>query len=194
MLISKLLRVKKLFTISTGEQIVDLISSSFNFGESDSSMGVIAVNEYDVMRPDNLSERLYSSQEYWDVILKFNGISNPFSLDYGELLLAPQANYLEKMVSPPKTVTDKGAETKKKNESTTIKPKSKKDEKMLDAIRTKVSEVLPPNINMTGAQNVKVENGRVILGANMTSASPTSQNQGSARSRVQSQLQNNQNL
>ena len=194
MLISKLLRAKRLFTISTGEQIVDLISSTFNFGESNTTMGPTVVNEDEIMRPDRLSEKLYSSQNYWDVILKFNGISNPFSLDFGEMLFAPSVGYLEKLVSPAKTIIDKGTEPAKKNESTVIKPKSKKDERMLAAIRTRVSEVLPPNINQTGAKNVKVENGRVILGPDMTTANTSSSNQTINRARVQAQLQNNQTL
>ena len=194
MLISKLLRAKRLFTISTGEQIVDLISSTFNFGETNTTMGPTIVNEDEIMRPDRLSEKLYSSQNYWDVILKFNGISNPFSLDFGEMLFAPSVGYLEKLVSPAKTIIDKGTEPAKKNESTVIKPKSKKDERMLDAIRTRVSEVLPPNVNQTGAKNVKVENGRVILGPDMTTANMSSSNQTINRARVQAQLQNNQTL
>lgn len=194
MLISKLLRAKRLFTISTGEQIVDLISSTFNFGESNTTMGPTVVNEDEIMRPDRLSEKLYSSQNYWDVILKFNGISNPFSLDFGEMLFAPSVGYLEKLVSPAKTIIDKGTEPAKKNESTVIKPKSKKDERMLAAIRTRVSEVLPPNINQTGAKNVTVENGRVILGPDMTTANASSSNQTINRARVQAQLQNNQTL
>lgn len=194
MLISKILRVKRLFTISTGEQIVDLISSTFSFGDSNTTMGPTIVNEEEVMRPDRLSERLYADQGYWDRILKFNGISNPFSLGFGEVLFAPPAMSLEKMAVPPKTVVDKGVEPAKKNESTVIKPKSAQDQKMLDAIRTRVPEVVPPNVNLSGAQNVRVENGRVILGPDMTLANSTTSNQTAVRARIQNQLQNNQTL
>ena len=54
MLINKLLRAKKLFTISSGESIVDLISSTFNFGESSASAGITVVSEYETMLPDIL--------------------------------------------------------------------------------------------------------------------------------------------
>ena len=74
MLINKLLRAKKLFTISSGESIVDLISSTFNFGESSASAGITVVSEYETMRPDLLSEKIYSNQDEWCTILKFNGI------------------------------------------------------------------------------------------------------------------------
>jgi len=194
MLKGKLLSSKINFIISTGESIVDLISSSFNFGKSGMTNGITAVNQDEVMRPDVLSEKLYATQEYWDVILKFNGISNPFSLDFGEILFAPSTNSLERLIVPPTRVVEKGTEPAKKNESALIKPKSKKDAQRLESIRTKVSEVVPPNVNLSGAQNVKVVDGKVILGGDMTQTSTTNINQSINRARIASQLKNNTNL
>jgi hypothetical protein len=194
MLVSKLLRVKKLFTTSTGESIIDLISSTFTFGENGSTSGPVLVSEYETMRPDLLSNRVYSTQDYWETILKFNGISNPFSLDQGEILLVPSYSIMEKMIKPPMEVKEKGTEPAKKNESAVIKPKSAKDKQRLESLRTKAPEIVPPNVNLTGAQNVKVVNGRVILGGDMTQTSSTNTNQSSTRSRVQDQLKNSPNF
>jgi hypothetical protein len=194
MLQSKLLTSKINFIISTGESIVDLISSSFNFGTNGATNGITAVNQDEVMRPDVLSEKLYATQEYWDVILKFNGISNPFSLDFGEILFAPSTNSLERLIVPPTKVVEKGSEPPKKNESALIKPKSKKDKQRLASIRTKVSEVVPPNVNLSGAQNVKVVNGKVILGGDMTQTNTTNINQSINRARIANQLKNNTKL
>ncbi|CAB4175546.1 hypothetical protein UFOVP1247_211 [uncultured Caudovirales phage] len=191
MLINKLLRAKKLFTISSGESIVDLISSTFNFGESSASAGITVVSEYETMRPDLLSEKIYSNQDEWCTILKFNGISNPFSLDAGEILLAPPFKSISKLIVPPKDVAEKGTEPAKKNESAVVKPKSVKDKQRLESLRTKTPEIVPPNVNLTGTKNVKVIDGQVILGGDMTQASTTNTNQSINRSRVQDQLKNN---
>lgn len=190
MLSTKLLRVKKIITNLLGESITDLISSTFKFGETNISAGPSVVSEYEVMRPDLLADRVYASQDNWDALLKFNGISNPFSLNQGEVLLVPAPNELSKMIVPPRTVLEKGNEPTKKNEDAVIKPKSIKDKKRLESIRTKVSEVVPPNVNLTGVQNVKVVNGKVILGGDMTQSSSTDTNQSSTRNRVQDQLKN----
>ena len=190
MLVSKLLRVKKLFTIDSGESIVDLISATFKFGESGVSSGPAVISEYEQMRPDLVSERLYSTQDNWELLLKFNGISNPFSLDIGEVILVPPYTEIQKMIVPPKQIIEKGTEPAKKNEESTIKPKSTKDKQRLESLRSKVSEILPPNVNLTGAKNVKVVDGRVILGGDMTQTSSTVTNQSSTRSRVQDQLKN----
>lgn len=194
MLYSKLLRAKSLFKLSTGESIIDLVRSTFNFGVSTSTMGPTVVGEYETMRPDLVSEKLYSDQSYWDVLLKFNGISNPFSIDYGEILLAPSTNTLEKLVVPSKEVVEHGTEPAKKNEDALIKPKTTKDVNRLASIRTNVSEVLPPNVNLSGAQNVKVVNGKVILGGDMTQTGSNNINQAATRARVQAQLKNTNNF
>lgn len=194
MLISKILRTKKLFTNLTGESIIDLISATFKYSASPNSAGTIIVNEYEVMRPDLISDRIYSNYENWDVILKFNGISNPFSLDFGEVLLAPPFNEISTMVSPPINVVEKGKEPAKKNESKLITPKTPKDKQRLDSLRTKVSEVVPPNFNLTGSKNIKVVDGDVIFGGDMTQTSTTSANSTSTRARIKDQLKNNPNF
>lgn len=194
MLTNKLLRAKKLFTIGSGESIVDLISATFKLGETGASAGPAVISEYEQMRPDLVSERLYATQDNWEILLKFNGISNPFSLDTGEVILAPPYTEIQKMIVPPKLVAEKGTEPAKKNEDATIKPKSAKDKQRLESLRSKVSEVLPPNVNLTGVKNVKVVDGRVILGGDMTQTSSTVTNQSSTRSRVQDQLKNTNNF
>ena len=115
-------------------------------------------------------------------------------MDAGEVILAPPYNEMQKMIVPPILVVEKGTEPAKKNEEATIKPKSAKDKQRLDSIRSKVSEVLPPNVNLTGVKNVKVVDGRVILGGDMTQTSSTVTNQSSTRSRVQEQLRNTNNF
>jgi hypothetical protein len=57
-----------------------------------------------------------------------------------------------------------------------------------------VPEVVPPNVNLSGVKNVKVVEGRVILGGDMTQTSATNTNQAAARSRIQDQLKNGNNF
>ena len=186
---------KKVFTISTGEVILDLISSTFKFGENRTSAGVIIVNNDEIMRPDLVAERIYSDQGNWDAILKFNGVSNPFSLDEGEVILAPPFKTLGSTIGPPTEVFEKGKEPAKKNETEIITPKTKKDKKRLESLRTKVSEVVPPNVNLTGAKNIKVENGVITFGGDMTQQGGVANtNNTLSRARVQDQLRNSNNF
>jgi hypothetical protein len=191
MIVSKLLRTKSFIKNANGESIPDLISSTYKFDENGIALGNIFVSEFEVMRPDLMSTKVYSAYDNWDVLLKYNGISNPFSLDLGDILLVPSINKIRKMITAPRVVPEKGTEPQKKNEQKIMNPKSDKDKRRLESLRTKVSEVVPPNVNLTGAQNVRVVDGIVIFGPDMTQNASSTQSNSLARSRVQDQLKNN---
>ena len=190
MIVSKLLRTKSFIKNVNGESIADLMSATYKFDENGIALGNIFVSEFEVMRPDLMSMKVYSEYDNWDVLLKYNGISNPFSLDLGEILLVPSINKIRKMIVAPTTVPEKGTEPQKKNEQKIMNPKSDKDKRRLESLRTKVSEVVPPNVNLTGAQNVRVVDGIVLFGPDMSQNASSTQSNSLARSRVQDQLKN----
>ncbi len=169
MLISKLLRIKNIFTKENGDKVIDLISSTFDFSKSSGiSEGYIRIKEEEAMRPDLIAVRIYSEQSNYEALLKYNGISNPFSLAPGELLFAPPYTTIEKMYVPPKEILEKGVEKKAQNEDKLLAPKTVKDTKRLDALKDKVKEIVPPNVNTAGNKNVKVKDGKVIFGEDVT--------------------------
>jgi hypothetical protein len=194
MLISRLLRTKKFETLESGERKVDLVSATYKFDETGTGYGNVFVSEFEIMRPDIMSMRVYSDYELWDVILKYNGVSNPFSLNVGEIILVPTLSKTRQMIVAPKVVPEKGTEPQKKNEERLMNPKSNKDKKRLESIRTKVSEVVPPNVNLTGAQNVRVVDGKTIFGPDMTQGATSTQSTTITRNRIQDQLRNNGNI
>ena len=90
MLLSKLLRAKKTFTKPNGDLVIDLISSTFNFSNSVSPVeGYTQVQPDEEARPDLVTNRVYGNHNLWETLLKYNGISNPFSLEAGYILLTP---------------------------------------------------------------------------------------------------------
>ena len=169
MLISKLLRLKNTFTKENGDVIVDLASATFSF-ETDAgiSEAYIRVSEEEQMRPDLLSVRMYGEQRFYEALLKYNGISNPFSIQRYDLLLVPPYKSLERMMVAPKDIVDIGAQQKESNEDKLLNPKTVKDKKRLEALKDKVKEIVPPNVNTKGNQNVKVKDGKVIFGEDVT--------------------------
>ena len=194
MIVSKLLRIKSVFTKANGDKVIDLISSTFKFNRDGASLGPVLVLPDEAMRPDKLAERIYGNHERWDLILKFNGVSNPFSLDSDTLLLAPGDFALDKMVTTPKVVPDKGGERGKTNSEKTVNAKTKKDQKRLDSLKKKIKEVTPPNVNMTGESNIKIVNGRVIFGSNVSTSESLNKNKSLTRSRVENQIKNTNNF
>ena len=169
MLISKIFRVKSIFTHSNGDNIVDLISSTFDFDKGGvASEGYLLVREEEAMRPDLISYRMYSDTSNYEVLMKYNGISNPFSIAPGEILLAPPFRSLEKMIVPPKNIIEKGIVKTNSNETTLLNPKTDKDKKRLESLKDRLKEIVPPNINTSGNKNVKVKDGKVIFGEDVT--------------------------
>jgi hypothetical protein len=169
MITSKILRLKKVFTKSNGDTLADLISSTFSFirsgGRSD---GFIRVKEEEAMRPDLISVRMYGKHDYHDMLMKYNGISNPFSISPGEILIVPPFRDIEQMLIAPRVVPEKGQARKASNEDKLLNPKTDKDRKRLEALKDRVKEIVPPNINTEGNRNVKVQDGRVIFGEDVT--------------------------
>lgn len=54
---------------------------------------ITVVDDY-VARPDLISLAVYGTDEYADIICKINGISNPFELNTGMILLIPSLSNL----------------------------------------------------------------------------------------------------
>ena len=75
--------------------IYDLNTQTFVIPR-DFSYRVIEVSEGFVARPDLVSQACYQNNIYGDIICKLNGISNPFELAEGMLLIIPELAYLDK--------------------------------------------------------------------------------------------------
>lgn len=102
------------------EEIYNLLDYTFEIN-SDFAFDVIEVTSNYIARPDLLSYDIYGSDEYVDVICKINGISNPFELNEGDILIIPNiANMRDFLVKPTILETDdenkSKPQAKKKNE------------------------------------------------------------------------------
>ena len=71
------------------ETFVDLTYPSVRYNYDPYVTGVVVMNEQFEMRPDLVSKNAYSNTEYWDFILKYNGVSNPFSISRDDMFLVP---------------------------------------------------------------------------------------------------------
>lgn len=98
------------------EEIIDLGKQTFyiptyylyNSVETDSTVEA---------RPDLLSEKLYGTDMYGDIIAKLNGWSNPFEMPADEVIIIPQVNEVSRFFYKGKDPMD---------EDSMVKPKPKK--------------------------------------------------------------------
>jgi hypothetical protein len=142
---------------------------------------VFPVDSYFAGRIDLISLSVYNSADYVDQLLKFNGISNPFSVAEGDILYIPPMDVLQKTWKKPgigtaeaNVVRDRFIETKRL---------PIKDQKRLEYLKRKAAqkpngakEILPPNVLPSDKENIILENGQLTVGA----ALPSSANRTSA--------------
>lgn len=88
----------------TTEEFFDLLTKSCN--SMDSTAGdIIIVNKHYVARPDLISLAVYGSDEYADLICKYNGISNPFELNENDVIILPQYHEFQNLIDTVNNTT-----------------------------------------------------------------------------------------
>lgn len=96
-----------------GVRIVNMFTKSIDYSvyPNDSTLIIATIEITDIMqcRPDIISQYFYKNPSFWDLILKYNGVSNPFSLEEGDLLFIPEITNFTKVVADVETVTDANA-------------------------------------------------------------------------------------
>jgi hypothetical protein len=167
MLSLKILENKNPFTKSNGDVVVDLIRRAVSFINIRSNSGKrYVVDDETVMRPDLIANYFYQDSSLVDLLLKYNGYSNPFALDIGDIIRIPDPDTLAQFGGKP-LLSDLGASRKKKS-SVVIAPKTKKDKARVDFLLNKQNAVPPVPPNVALDSGVKVTNGRIIFGADVT--------------------------
>ncbi len=164
MLLLKTLESKSQIT-SNNEKIIDLTENTFKYNTNVDAIASVIVTDDFEMRSDLLARAYYGNSNKMDYILKYNGISNPFSIEKGMILLIPDQNAMDANFVPSKS---ENAEEKKEDirkrffDETRL---SKKDAKRLELIKKKAENtVLTPNMAEIGSKEITVKDGMVVFG------------------------------
>jgi hypothetical protein len=157
----RLLIGKPLKTGSFTERILGANIFSFFTVDTLSSWKHV-VSEEEQMRPDIISDYYYNNPNYLDVLCKYNGISNPFSIYAGQILIVPKnpANFFKNALS----IIDKGSIKAIPN----IVPASTADRSRLNYLTQKASSKVAPNVTLPKDQNIRIKDGNIIFGADVT--------------------------
>lgn len=138
----------------------------FNIGLDkikDKDYTIKIVNSFEAGRIDLISLSAYGNVEKADLILKFNGISDPFSIAEGESIKIPRASF------PFRTLDriEEKEENSVKQQFVDTKRLSQKDQKRVEALKKKYDKenILPPNVVPVGKKTFKFQAGQVIFGA-----------------------------
>ena len=103
------------------DYLYNLLDTTFEIPDN-VMVDLIEVTDDYIARPDLISLKAYNDDQYADIICKLNGISNPFELNKGDLLVLPVYEDLEKFIVRPNSEELEDSEnkdvpvSKKKNE------------------------------------------------------------------------------
>ena len=159
---------KPLVTRPDGIEVKDLTSSMFDLN----SLNYVSYNVYRVpkefeMRPDLISAAVYNNTLYAEIILKYNGISNPFTIKEGDIILIPNLGSMEAIMAKP-TMSETGGAKAIRNSYKYIDPvkipKRDKSFQNRQIVGGAKDGALPPNFAKEGEPQITYRNGRVYFG------------------------------
>ena len=156
-----------------GDPIIDLSYSTFSFNSNISIIATGIVTTDLEMRPDLVAKIYYKDISKIDYLLKFNGISNPFSLEAGTIVLIGDETEMSNCFSSGKIADPDKKQTDIRTKFFDPNRLSKKDAKRLTLIQQKSQTFtngasnLPPNMADIGSQEIKIKDGVVIFGGDV---------------------------
>lgn len=163
-----------------GTSIRDLAYPSIRYNYSPSIISAVAMDQKMAMRPDLLSRAAYGTTDFWDLILKFNGYSNPFAIDEDDIFLIPSMDDMTEQVAPSGE-QDVIADTVRKqyidlSKKAKVDPKVAEAERKRKEARKKLAEGggipspnnLPPNIAEEGDREIIVKGGKIYFGPSIS--------------------------
>lgn len=118
------------------------------------------VEDNEIGRPDLIALKYFEDQSMTDVILKFNGISDPFSINVGdEIIIPPEGIGFYKLERP--AITD---ENPIKQLFMDTKNLPKEDANRLEVLKRKYNKenLLPPNVIPAGKKAYKFLPGNAV--------------------------------
>ena len=167
---------KKVITDKQGNSFIDFLEKDINYTQGDS--GPIGISYYfvpdsNVMRPDLVTIDMYVVvDDYMEMLLKFNGISNPLAIDKDDIFV------MFEPYSTSKNMRNSGTNLSAKNDvrEQYLSPekKSKIDPKLKEFEKRKKQGVkvdstnLPPNYAAFGDKEIEIKGGKIYFGPNVS--------------------------
>jgi hypothetical protein len=141
------------------------------FGDNVDILAVHTVEAVEIGRIDLIADRYYGNSDYSELILKYNNISNPFSIAAGDELVIPdQDNVLVKW-NRVKPIDDIEVELDAiRSQFMDTKRLSTQDAKRVEYLKKKASQkkngskaILPPNVLKPNEKNIDINNGEIRI-------------------------------
>lgn len=158
------------------EKIVDITEKSIEYKDiAVTLLDSFYISEDMQMRPDLISHVGYGSTDYFDLILKFNGISNPYAIEKNTYIYIPELTWMMGQLAEKqsqaekdkKAVVQQYIDSNKKVENDPRRQDyvSKVKQLLKNVPTDRISKFnLPPNLAEPGSTEISIKNNGVSLG------------------------------
>jgi hypothetical protein len=162
-------------TQTSNVPIVDLAQQSVDMQVDQPMTNFVLVNEETSMRIDVISQIALGSTIQLEKMLKFNDISNPFTIDVGDLLFVPDLVYANINMKSSSAGTQQKLDIR--NQYIDPEKESKLDptlgkfdqrNKPKAADPSKTAPPLPPNFANIGDKEIEIKGGKIYFGPNVS--------------------------
>lgn len=141
------------------------------FNNNVKTIATHTVTADEIGRIDLIANAYYRNLDKAELILKYNNISNPFSINEGDILLIPDDRLpLVKWKRVNPMASDEISELNIRDQFINSKRLTERDAKRVEYLKRKAaqkangsSEILPPNILKPGERNIIIENGKINI-------------------------------
>lgn len=141
------------------------------FNNNVKTIATHTVTADEIGRIDLIANAYYRNINKAEFILKYNNISNPFSINEGDVLLIPDDRLpLVKWKRVNPMASEEISELNIRDQFVNSKRLSERDAKRIEYLKRKAAqkangspEILPPNILKPGDKNIIIENGKINI-------------------------------
>ena len=149
------------------EKLLDLTQSIFIKGSKIRIERVVTLTDEFEGRPAYLSKVLLKTENYADLLMSINGISDPLSLQAGTIILVPEIQSLLAALKDNNQIADNNLQ-----KTNVAKAELNKKYNNVDPQRTSVNtapqEIRTPNMVKDGSTPVVITDGSITLGTNVS--------------------------
>ena len=165
---SRIINNKRITTIN-GQEILDIVEQQFKYTQDVQVESATPIKKDEQMRPDLVSFRIFRSIDDYDIILKYNGISNPFSLSTDDILLIPNLEQFNENLNDD-TVKINKEEFRNRYLDATKKPESRSQQRSnfdnanRNSSTPNAPAQTPVNFADLGSEDIQIEGGLITFG------------------------------
>lgn len=178
-----------------GQEIIDLAAPSMRKGVEVKVLNYVLVRKEEEMRPDMLTQRYYGDMTNTEMLLKMNGVSNPFSIQEGDLMIITDP-VSGRVAMTNNLVVNKGDVRKQyfqpeKEGKPDPRLKTFEKRQRVQPNVKKSGPALPPNYANPGDKEISIEGGKIVFGGSVSGSGEVAQDMPLEKMKFLQNLQKN---